>query len=121
MEFVDLSAAFDCVPGVIASLGTDYDVGTRGENINNFSFSLVSPLNADNYLRWHKITSFHDISMLFADKLCIPGMGYTVVSLPQNRKTPLIIIAKMPGGCNFLRIKMQNPEKIKKHYLKLSQ
>jgi len=49
-EVKDVFFAFgnDCVPGVISALSPDDEIGFFGEEIDNFAFSFVAPLEAAN-------------------------------------------------------------------------
>src|SRR5512144_2803763 len=43
------------VARIVPALEADHDVGVLGENVDDFSFSLVSPLDANSYDGWHTL------------------------------------------------------------------
>lgn len=53
MEFIDLIPHLHGVAGIIATLGTDHYIGLGGENVDDLSLALVSPLQSHYHICWH--------------------------------------------------------------------
>jgi hypothetical protein len=54
MKDIVLTFANDRVAGVVATLGTDYDIGLLREEVDDFSFSFIAPLGANHYSVRHE-------------------------------------------------------------------
>ena len=62
MELIDLAAAFYGVARVVPALGTDDNVRPGRQNVNDFPFSFIAPLNADYHSCWHTRTSLSEMN-----------------------------------------------------------
>ena len=47
MQNVFFTAVNDGVPGVVAALTADDDVGVPGKDVDDFAFAFIAPLRAD--------------------------------------------------------------------------
>ena len=53
LELIDLTIAFNRVAGIVPTLRTHNHLGAGGKDINDLAFSLIAPLNPDNYFSRH--------------------------------------------------------------------
>src|SRR5262249_47297727 len=53
VEFEDVPVPDDRVPGIVATLKTDHQVGPLGEQVDDLSLSFIAPLGANDYETWH--------------------------------------------------------------------
>src|SRR4029077_64434 len=47
MQDIFHAAMNDCMPGIIAALAADNDVGLRSKDVDNLAFALVAPLHSN--------------------------------------------------------------------------
>ncbi len=52
------TAGYNGVTGIVAALAADNQIRLACENINKLTLAFVAPLSAENYLTWHRISSF---------------------------------------------------------------
>jgi hypothetical protein len=57
VENIFLTADDDRVTGVVTALAADDDVGFIREEVDDFSFSFIAPLGADENGVWHKLSA----------------------------------------------------------------
>ena len=48
MKVVSLAIGYDCMAGIVASLGAGAQLSSATEDIDEFSFALIAPLGAKN-------------------------------------------------------------------------
>ena len=56
MEDIFFTSNDDGVTGIVAALAADDDIGFIREEVDNFSFSFIAPLGADENRVWHKMS-----------------------------------------------------------------
>ncbi len=62
MEDEFLSAMNDGVPGIVAALAADHDVGLAGENVDDLALAFIAPLRADEDRICHALQPIEDES-----------------------------------------------------------
>ena len=55
MENVFFTAVNDGVPGVVATLTADDDIGVPGKDVDDFALAFIAPLRADQYRVCHRV------------------------------------------------------------------
>ena len=50
-----LAAVNDGVPGVVAALTADDDIGVPGKDVDDFALAFIAPLRADQYRVCHRV------------------------------------------------------------------